>query len=145
MNVRIKRNIIVSPFVWYHKLIGTGVILDVEQSDLSPDSYSVRDWKRFVSPFNIEYDGLDGLIIPKSDCEPIVYNLVSIDKGHLIFRAQDMPKPIHMFVVPDMTANSETTYIMNKVKSKPLKEVIQILLDSGFEIYTKFRAGEDLG
>ena len=55
-----------------------------------------------------------------------------------------MPKPIHMFVVPDMTANSETTYIMNKIKSKPLKEVIQILLDSGFEIYTKFRAGEEV-
>lgn len=143
MLVRIKNNLKVSPLAWYHRLIGKDVILDVEQSDLS-DSYSVRDWERFVSPFAIEYDGLDGLIIPKSNCEPIVYKLVSIDKNHLIFKSDGISKLAHVFVVPDMTANSETTYIMNKIKSKPLKEVIQILLDSGFEIYTKFRAGEDL-
>lgn len=145
MKVRVKRNITVSPIAWYHKLIGTGVILDVEQSDLSPDSYSVSGWERFVSPFAIEHDGLDGLIIPKSDCEPIVYKLVSINKDHLIFRSQGMPTPVHLFVVPEMTANLETTYVMEKIKDKPLKKVAQILLDSGFDIYTKFRAGEDLG
>ena len=144
MKVMVKRNITVSPFVWYYKLIGMDVILDVEQSDLSPDSYSVRNWERFVSPFAIEHDGLDGLIIPKSDCKPIVYKLVSIDKDHLMFRAQSSLKPVHLFVVPEMTANSETTYIMKKIKYKPLKEVVQILLDSGFEIYTKFRAGEEV-
>ena len=143
MLVRIKNNLKVSPLAWYHRLIGKNVILDVEQSDLS-DSYSVRDWERFVSPFAIEYDGLDGLIIPKSNCEPIVYKLVSIDKNHLIFKSYGISKPVHVFVVPEMTANSETTYIMDKIKDKPLKEVIQILLDSGFEIYTKFRAGEEV-
>ena len=143
MLVRIKNNLKVSPLAWHHRLIGKNVILDVEQSDLS-DSYSVRDWERFVSPFAIEYDGLDGLIVPKSNCEPIVYKLVSIDKNHLIFKSYGISKPVHVFVVPEMTANSETTYIMDKIKDKPLKEVIQILLDSGFEIYTKFRAGEEV-
>ena len=142
MLVKIKDNLKVSPLTWYHKLIGKGVILDVELE--SPNRYSVKNWKHFVSPFEIEHEDLSGLFIPKAHCVEPVYNLKSIDKNHLIFRAQDMPKPIHMFVVPDMTANSETTYIMNKVKSKPLKEVIQILLDSGFEIYTKFRAGEEV-
>ena len=83
-------------------------------------------------------------MLPKAHCVEPVYNLKSIEKNHLIFRANDMSKPIHMFVVPDMTANSETTYIMNKVKSKPLKEVVQILLGSGFEIYVKFKEGSAL-
>ena len=142
MLVKIKDNLKVSPLQWYHKLVGKGVLLDVELE--SPNRYSVKNWKYFVSPYEIESENLSGLFIPKAHCIEPVYNLTTIDKNHLIFRAQDMPKPIHMFVVPDMTANSETTYIMNKIKSKSLKEVIQILLDSGFEIYTKFRAGEEV-
>ena len=142
MLVRIKNNLKVSPLTWYHKLIGKNVLLDVELE--SPNRYFVKNWKHFVSPFEIEHEDLSGLFIPKAHCIEPVYNLTTIDKNHLIFRAQDMPKPVHVFVVPDMTANSETTYIMNKIKSKPLKEVIQILLDSGFEIYTKFRAGEEV-
>ena len=143
MLVKVKKNLKISPLTWYHKLRGTCAFLDVELE--SPDCYSVKNWKYFVSPYEIESENLSGLFIPKSHCIEPVYNLTTIDKNHLIFRAQDMPKPIHMFVVPEMTANSETTYIMDKIKDKPLKEVIQILLDSGFEIYTKFRAGEDLG
>ena len=144
MLVKVKDNLKVSPLTWYHKLIGKGVILDVELGPSDSSYYSVRNWEQFVSPFEIKNKGLCGLMLPKAHCIEPVYNLTTIDKIHLIFRAQDMPKPIHMFVVPDMTANSETTYIMNKIKSKPLKEVIQILLDSGFEIYTKFRAGEEV-
>lgn len=142
MLVKIKDNLKVSPLTWYHKLIGKGVILDVELE--SPNRYIVKNWKHFVSPFEIEHEDLSGLFIPKAHCVEPVYNLTSIDKNHLIFRAQGMSKPVHVFVVPDMTADSETTYIMNKIKSKPLKEVIQILLDSGFEIYTKFRAREEI-
>ena len=142
MLVKVKDNLKVSPFTWYHKLIGKGVILDVELE--SPNRYFVKNWKHFVSPFEIEHEDLGGLFIPKAHCVEPVYNLKSIDRNHLIFRADGISKPVHVFVVPDMTANSETTYIMNKVKSKPLKEVIQILLDSGFEIYTKFRAGEEV-
>ena len=141
MLVKVKDNLKVSPLTWYHKLIGKGVILDVELEPLVSNYYSVRNWEQFVSPFEIKNKGLRGLMLPKAHCIEPVYNLTTIDKNHLIFRAQDMPKPIHMFVVPDMAANSETTYIMNKIKSKPLKEVIQILLDSGFEIYVKFKEG----
>ena len=144
MLVKVKDNLKVSPLTWYNKLIGKGVILDVELEPSDSSYYSVRNWEQFVSPFEIKNKGLCGLMLPKAHCIEPVYNLKSIEKNHLIFRAQDMKKPIHMFVVPDMTANSETTYIMNKVKSKPLKEVIQFLLDSGFEIYTKFRAGEEV-
>ena len=142
MLVRIKNNLKVSPLQWYHKLIGKNVLLDVELE--SPNRYSVKNWKHFVSPFEIEHEDVCGLFIPKAHCVEPVYNLTTIDKNHLIFRAYGISKPVHVFVVPDMTANSETTYIMNKIKSKPLKEVIQILLDSGFEIYTKFRAGEEI-
>ena len=142
MLVKVKDNLKVSPFTWYHKLIGKGVILDVELE--SPNRYFVKNWKHFVSPFEIEHEDLSGLFIPKAHCVEPVYNLKSIDRNHLIFRADGISKPVHVFVVPDMTANSETTYIMNKVKSKSLKEVIQILLDSGFEIYTKFRAREEV-
>lgn len=142
MLVKVKDNLKVSPLAWYHKLIGKGVILDVELE--SPNRYFVKNWKHFVSPFEIEHEDLSGLFIPKAHCVEPVYNLKSIDRNHLIFRADGISKPVHVFVVPDMTANSETTYIMNKVKSKPLKEVIQILLDSGFEIYTKFSAGEEI-
>ena len=141
MLVRIKNNLKVSPLAWYHRLIGKDVILDVELEPLVSNYYSVRNWEQFVSPFEIKNKGLRGLMLPKAHCVEPVYNLKSIEKNHLIFRAQDMPKPIHMFVVPDMAANSETTYIMNKIKSTPLKEVIQILLDSGFEIYVKFKEG----
>ena len=144
MLVKVKDNLKVSPLTWYHKLIGKGVILDVELEPSDSSYYSVRNWEQFVSPFEIKNKGLCGLMLPKAHCVEPVYNLKSIEKNHLIFRANDMPKPIHMFVVPDMTANSETTYIMNKVKSKPLKEVVQILLDSGFEIYVKFKEGSAL-
>ena len=144
MLVKVKDNLKVSPLTWYHKLIGKGVILDVELEPSDSSYYSVRNWEQFVSPFEIKNKGLCGLMLPKAHCIEPVYNLTTIDKNHLIFRAQDMLKPIHMFVVPDMTANSEATYIMNKIKSKPLKEVIQILLDSGFEIYVKFKEGSAL-
>ena len=141
MLVKVKDNLKVSPLTWYHKLIGKGVILDVELESPKSNCYSVRNWKHFVSPYEIESEDLSGLMIPKVYCIEPVYNLTTIDKNHLIFRADGISKPVHVFVVPDMTANSETTYIMNKIKSKPLKEVIQILLDSGFEIYVKFKEG----
>ena len=144
MLVKVKDNLKVSPLTWYHKLIDKGVILDVELEPSDSSYYSVRNWEQFVSPFEIKNKGLCGLMLPKAHCIEPVYNLTTIDKNHLIFRADGISKPIHMFVVPDMTANSETTYIMDKIKDKPLKEVIQILLDSGFEIYTKFRAGEEV-
>ena len=142
MKVMVKKNLNISPITWYHKIKGTCALLDVELE--SPDWYFVKNWKYFVSPYEIESENLSGLSIPKSHCIEPVYNLTTIDKNHLIFRAYGIAKPVHVFVVPDMTANSETTYIMDKIKSKPLKEVIQILLDSGFEIYTKFRAGEEV-
>ena len=142
MLVRIKNNLKVSPLTWYHKLIGKDVLLDVELE--APNRYSVKNWKYFVSPFEIEHEDLSGLFIPKAHCVEPVYNLKSIDRNHLIFGADGISKPVHVFVVPDMTANSETTYIMNKIKSKPLKEVIQILLDSCFEIYVKFKEGSAL-
>ena len=115
--------------------------MDVELEPSDSSYYSVRNWEQFVSPFEIKNKGLCGLMLPKAHCVEPVYNLTTIDKNHLIFRAYGISKPVHVFVVPEMTANSETTYIMNKIKSKPLKEVIQILLDSGFEIYVKFKEG----
>lgn len=139
MKVMVKKNLKISPTTWYHKIKGTCALLDVEAE--SPDCYSVKNWKYFVSPYEIESENLSGLFIPKAHCIEPVYNLTTIDKNHLIFRAYGISKPVHVFVVPEMTANSETTYIMNKIKSKPLKEVIQILLNSGFEIYVKFKEG----
>lgn len=140
MLVKIKKNLDISPLLWYYRFSDRDVYIEVEEA--SPTTYTVKNWKQFVTPYELEHEGMSGLTIPKSHCEPVEYELASAKGNHLIFKKEGNPKPKHIFVVPEVNANTETTYVLSKINGKPMREVLLTLSYYGFDIYTK--AGEEI-
>lgn len=136
MFVKLKKDIKVSDDCWYRPYIGKDMTFDVK-----PDG-SVINWKDYVTPYELRQGNICGLQIDPAHYESPEYKLVSAKGNHLIFKAGGNPKPKHIFVVPEVNANTETTYVLSKINGKPMREVLLTLSYYGFDIYTK--AGEEI-
>ena len=136
MLVKLKKNIKVSDDCWYRPYIGKDMTFDI-----NPDG-SVNNWQDYVTPYELRQGNICGLQINLAHCESPEYKLVSAKGSHLTFKKEGNPKPVHVFVVPEVNASTETTYVLNKIQNKPLKEVLLTLSYYGFDIYTK--AGEEI-
>lgn len=136
MLVKLKKDIKVSDECWYRPYIGKDMTFDVK-----PDG-SVINWKDYVTPYELRQGKICGLQINPAHYESPEYELVSAKGSHLIFKAGGNPKPKHIFVVPEVNANTETTYVLSKINGKPMREVLLTLSYYGFDIYTK--AGEEI-
>ena len=131
MLVKLKKDIKVSDECWYRPYIGKDMTFDVKSDG------SVINWKDYVTPYELRQGNICGLQIDPAHYESPEYKLVSAKGNHLIFKKEGCSKPVHVFVVPEVNANTETTYVLSKIQNKPLRETLFTLSYYGFDIYTK--------
>lgn len=136
MLVKLKKNIKVSDDCWYRPYIGKDMTFSV-----TVDGY-VNNWQDYVTPYELRQGKICGLQINPAHYEPPKYKLFSAKGNHLIFKKEGSSKPKHIFVVPEVNANTETTYVLSKIQNKPIREALLTLSYYGFDIYTK--AGDEI-
>ena len=136
MIVKLKKNIKVSDDCWYRPYIGKDMTFDVDKDG------SVNNWQDYVTPYELRQGHICGLQINPAHYESPEYVLASAKGNHLIFKRGGNSKPIHVFVVPEVNANTETTYVLSKIQNKSIRAVLLTLSYYGFDIYTK--TGEEI-
>lgn len=136
MLVKLKKDIKVSDECWYRPYIGKDMTFDVKTDG------SVINWKDYVTPYELRQGKICGLQINPAHYESPKHKLVFAKGNHLIFKKEGSSKPKHIFVVPSVNTNTETTYVLSKINGKPIREALLTLSSYGFDIYTK--AGEEI-